>query len=105
MTKNAYLRNFDTLTGYNIEMIELLEEQNKQDLKLLDFKNSNIKRGVSSLVVSLLFLILSLVFTNAILALNNGIGYYFLILALSIGAILLSGYLLVKDIIKSRGDL
>ena len=103
--KSSYLRNFETLTGYQVKIIEKIVTTKPKTPLFLNTKNSNILMSLISLGVSLFFAFLTLIFTNAILAINNGIGFYFLILALSAGAMFLSGYLIVKEVIRLRGDL
>ena len=72
---------------------------------MVSFKNINSLIGIVAFSLGLMFAVVTLVFTNLILSIDNGIVYYFLLLAVAVGTMFLSGYLIVKDIISKRGDL
>ena len=103
--KNAYLRNFETLTGYEVKIIKEEVEKVSKTAKLVSFKNNNTLIGVIAFSVGLVFALITLIFTKLILAIDNGIGLYFLLLVFSVGTMFLSVYLIVKDVIKTKGDL
>jgi hypothetical protein len=103
--KNAYLRNFEVFTGYEVKIIKEEVEKTVKLEKLVSLKNNYCLIGVIAFSLGLLFAIITLVFTNLILAINNGITYYFSLLIVAAVTMFLSGYSIVKDIIKKRGDL
>jgi hypothetical protein len=103
--KNAYLRNFDTFTGYEIKTINKSSKNPVKALELISFKDVGVKLALICTGLALLFIVATLIATNAILAIEYGMGYYFLILIVAGLVGFLSEYVLVKHIIKNRANL
>jgi len=99
--KNAYLRNYDALIGFEKKIV-------KTPLKketVLKGKDFSVKISFISFILGCLFTISTLVLTTLILNLSNGLIFYLALIFISAMLIFLSSYMLVKIALKERANL
>lgn len=102
--KSSYVRNFKSTTGYTIEIVEQeVKKENRESF--INKKDYGVILAMVGISFSFLIFVGTLIFTNFILALNSGIGYYFMLFGFSVFTSLLSGYLLVKKTLKLRANI
>jgi len=99
--RNAYLRNYDALIGFDKKVITTPLKKEK----VLKGKDFSVKICFTSFILGFLFMISTLVLTALILSLNSGLLFYLALIFISAVLIFLSSYMLVKISLKERANL